>query len=149
MDLWLGAGPLNDPQPFASAEARAAAWQRHREHLIRKLPSSPGKRPVAWWQYDSPVPYPGPDKERSALYLAGLLGAEEKVELEAEWREAFARAQRLGFMFCTGPGEVLHGEAARRALYRWSDIPAGLIRRWSTARRRNARIIRGPGESRE
>lgn len=42
MDLWLGAGPLYDPQPFASAEARRAAWLRHRDCLLRRLPQAPG-----------------------------------------------------------------------------------------------------------
>ena len=112
MDLWLGAGPLYDPQPFASAEARRAAWLRHRDCLLRRLPSSPGRRPAGWWAYEAPLRWPGYDREQSTLYLAGLLGDEEKVELEAEWRRHFERSQVPGFTFCSGPGEHAHGATA-------------------------------------
>ena len=55
MDLWLGSGPHGDPQQFASAEARRAAWLLHRDRLVGVLPSAPGRRAQAWWQYDSPI----------------------------------------------------------------------------------------------
>src|SRR6516225_1885744 len=134
LDLWLGCGPIGDPQPFASAEARQAAWARHREHLIRKLPSSPGRRPMAWWQYEAAIPWPGYDRERSTLYSAGLLGEDEKTELEAEWRREFERGQQRGFFFCSGPNKYYSGAVARRELYRWADIPLELVKRWTTGR---------------
>jgi hypothetical protein len=142
LDLWLGRGSLSDPQPFASEEARQAAWLRHREHLVGQLSSGPGRRLQAWWRYEAPIAWPGLDRERSTLYAAGLLGDAEKVELEAEWRHEFDRAQEPGFSLCTGPGDWLEGAAARRAHYRYADIPRGLVKRWMAERKRQARTIR-------
>src|SRR5262249_48288042 len=87
MSLWLG-GPA-----FESPEARKAAWFKHRDRLIGILPSSSGRRPQAWWQYEATIPYPGYDHERSTLYAAGALGDAEKADLEIEWRREFNRAQ--------------------------------------------------------
>ena len=122
MALWMGEGPLGDPQPFASPAARKAAWQRHQHRLIGTLPSSPGRRPLAWWQYDAPIRWPGYDAERSTLYEAGLLGDDERAALEAEWRREFDFAQRLP-------------AGDRRAHYAWADIPDELVRRWATKKK--------------
>jgi hypothetical protein len=121
MAFWLGEGPLDNPQPFASPAARKAAWLRHRHRLIGTLPSSPGRRPLAYWQYDAPIRWPGYDGERSALYEAGLLGEEEKAALEAEWRREFDFAQRLP----AGDRRFQH--------YVDVDIPEELARRWTRA----------------
>lgn len=119
MSLWLG--PL-DEEPFASPAARKAAWERHKHRLIGVLPSSPGRRPMAWWGYDAPIKWPGYDRERSTLWQAdGLLGAEERARLEGGWRREFDRAQRLP------AGE------ARRGHLRWADVPDELARRWILA----------------
>lgn len=127
MALWLGEGPLDDPQPFASPAARKAAWLRHRHRLIGTLPSSPGRRPLAWWQYDAPIRWPGYDAERSTIYEAGLLGDDERAALEAEWRREFDFARRLP-------------AAERRARHSWADIPRELLRRWTVRpTRRNVR----------
>jgi hypothetical protein len=142
LDLWLGRGPLSDPRPFASEEARHAAWLRHREHFIGQLPSGPGRRLQAWWQYEAPIAWPGLDRERSTLYAAGLLGEVEKAELEAEWRREFDHGQEPGFALCLGPGDWLEGAAARRALHAWADIPRQLVKRWTAERRRQAQTIR-------
>ena len=136
LDLWLG----SRAEAFASPEARRAAWLRHREHF--SLPSAPGRRAMAWWAYEASIPYPGPDREASTLYAAGLLGEAEKVELEADWRREFDRAQEPGFWLCLGPGDWLEGAAARRAHYRWADIPRSLVKRWTAERKRQARTIR-------
>jgi hypothetical protein len=77
---------------------------------------------MAWWSYEAPIPWPGYERERSTLYAAGLLGEDEKAELEAEWRREFDRAQEPGFTICLGPGEHLEGAAARRVHFRWADI---------------------------
>jgi hypothetical protein len=123
MDFWMGEGPLGNPQPFASPAARKDAWERHRHRLIGTLPSSPGRRPLAWWQYDAPVTvkWPGYERERSTLWQAGLLlGDDERAALEAEWRREFDFAQRLP------AGE-------RRRHHSWADIPEELLRRWTLA----------------
>ena len=88
------------------------------------MPSSPGRRPLAWWQYDAPVTvkWPGYERERSTLWQAGLLlGDDERAALEAEWRRELDFAQRLP------AGE------RRAAHYAWADIPEGLLRRWTLA----------------
>ena len=140
MDLWLGPRPQDELAPFPSDEARRAAWTLHGPRLA--VPSSPGRRPMAWWQYDAPIPWPGIDRERSTLYAAGLLGEEERRVLAAEWRLDFDRAQKPDFWLCLGPGEWLEGRAARRAHYRWADIPRPLIRKWTAERKRAAQTIR-------
>ena len=77
-------------------------WQRHRDRLMG-LFGSHGRRPLAWWRYDSPIPYPGYDREQSTLYEAGLIEAAERDELVAEWRSEFERAQAPGFSFTASP----------------------------------------------
>jgi len=140
MDLWLGqcgADPV-----FASPEARKAAWLLHRDRLAGVVPSSPGRRAMAFWEYDSTIAFPGPDRERSALYDAGLLGEEEAHALETEWRAEFARSWQAGFTVCLGPGEFRTGASARRAHYAWADIPKPLLKRWMEERRNATRTIR-------
>jgi hypothetical protein len=51
MELWLGAP--DGGSSFASEEERRAAWFWHRERLMAMW-STGGKRPVAWWQHESP-----------------------------------------------------------------------------------------------
>jgi hypothetical protein len=118
---------------------------KHREHLMRQLPTAPGRRLLAWWQYDAPglgLRWPGYDRERSTLYEAGLLADEEKAELLADWRQAFDKAQRLDLGYCIGPGRWLTGERARRAYYAWVDIPAELVQKWTEEHQRRAKTIR-------
>jgi hypothetical protein len=138
MDLWLG--PFL-PQAFASPEERRAAWFEHRDHLMAMF-AGPGKRLMAWWQYEAPIPWPGLDRQASTLYAAGLLAEAEKAELEADWRREFDAAQASDFWICLGPDESLEGATARRVHYREADIPRDLIRKWSAARRRQVRTIR-------
>jgi hypothetical protein len=140
LDLWLGPG--RHESPFASEEQRREAWLRHRDRLLGVLPASPGRRPQAWWDYDSPIPWPGYERERSALWRAGALTEDERVELEAAWRHHFERSHAPGFSVCMGPGKILSGDRARRAHFRHHDIPRELIKQWSAERRRNAVTIR-------
>jgi hypothetical protein len=125
-----------------SEEERRAAWIRDRDRLIGTLSSGLGRRLQAWWRYEAPIPWPGLDRERSTLYQAGLLGDDEKAELEAEWRRQFDRAQAPDFWLCLGPNEILEGAAARRAHYREADLPRELVKRWTAERKRQARTIR-------
>jgi hypothetical protein len=129
-DLWLGLG-TNRPPQFESDEARHEAWLRNREWLMATL-AQHGRRPLAWWRYDAgDLRYPGYDRERSTLYEAGMLAEDERAELVAHWREEFDRAHRPDFFCCEGPGRFFHGEPARRAHYRWADIPSELVEEWS------------------
>ena len=136
MSLWLG----HPADVFEDETEARELWERHCDRLMG-LFALHGRRPAAWWQYDSPIPFPGPDLERSALYDAGLLGEQEREQLIAEWRSEFERAQMPGFGFCVGMrvdgkgAEWLAGQAAREAHYAWADIPASLIEQWRTGAR--------------
>jgi hypothetical protein len=141
MHLWLGCGPRSNLRPFASEEARRAAWIDHRDYLMGMF-SSPGRRPQAWWAYEASIAFPGIERQASTLYAAGILGEAEKAALEAGWRREFDEAQDPDFWICLGPGEMLEGAAARRAHYRDVDIPPELVKRWTAERRRQARTIR-------
>ena len=133
--LWLGVG--RDGFPFENDDEARASWQRHAPRLM-ELFATRGRRPMAWWWFDAPIPYPGYDLERSILYEAGLLGEQERESLISEWREEFERAQAPSFGFCAGlrpDGKDvlwLTGQAGREALYAWADIPASLIAQWRT-----------------
>ena len=134
--LWLGV----PTDAFADEDERREAWECHCDRLMG-LFATHGRRPLAWWVYDSPIPDPGYDLERSALYDAGLLGKQEREQLVAEWRSEFERAQVPGFGFCVGlrpdgRGALwLTGQAACKALYRWADVPQSLVREWTAERR--------------
>jgi hypothetical protein len=138
MELWLGAP--DGGSSFASEEERSAAWFRHRDRLMQ-LWARDGKRPVAWWQHESPAElyYPGPDFERSTLYEWGLLAEGERAELLAFWRREFDRANAAGFSTTMGPGKFLEGEEAKRAHFRWADIPPALVEAWSVELQQRAK----------
>jgi hypothetical protein len=55
MELWLG--PSHHGPAFASEEERRRLWNEHRDRLLR-LFGQDGRRPMAWWKYESPVPFP-------------------------------------------------------------------------------------------
>jgi hypothetical protein len=138
LDLWIGPCVAG---AFASDDERRAAWIRDRDRLSA-LFAAPGRRLMAWWQFEAPIAWPGIERQASALYEAGLLGEAEKAELEREWRQEFDNAQDSNFWLCMGPGEILEGTAARRAHYREADIPAALVRKWTAEHRRQARTVR-------
>jgi hypothetical protein len=135
-EVWeLALGPSHvSGSLFSTREELRDAWERGRG-LVMKEWAKNGRRPMAFWQFESPISYPGYERERSALYEAGMLGEEEASELVEEWRREFERAQQSDF-FTHSNGKVLGGAPARRAHYRWVDIPRSLIREWSPARQR-------------
>jgi hypothetical protein len=107
-----------------------AAWGKH------------GKRPQAWWEFESPVAFPRDSRRAQAvLYENDLLTEQEKTELEADWRREFGRAEALDW-YCLGPNRFLTGEEARRAHLKWAGIPRSLLKRWDAERRRRGRTIR-------
>jgi hypothetical protein len=139
-ELSLHYGDLPGRPAFASDEARREAWLYHRDRLLAEYRH--GRRPLAWWAYGSSLPWPGLDHERSALYAAGVLAEEERRELEVGWRREFEKAQASDFWLALGPGRFLKGAPARRAHYRWADVPLELVKEWTTQRRRQSRTIR-------
>jgi hypothetical protein len=84
--------------------------------------------------------YPGRDLERSTLWRANQLTADEKAALESEWWREFTTAQAVDFSINDGSSEILVGDCARAAHYAWADIPRELVKRWlAVERRRRAR----------
>jgi hypothetical protein len=133
MDLWLG--PSHHGPAFASEEERRRLWTEHRDRLLR-LFGQDGRRPMAWWKYESPVPFPGLRRQRSTLYEHGLLGAAEARALVADWRAEFKRASQPDFVYVAGPGEIYQGAVARQKRFAWADIPSALVQQWEAARQR-------------
>jgi hypothetical protein len=84
-------------------------WEHHRTHILASYRH--GRRPIAWWHLESPIPYPGYDRERQVLYERNLLGEEERAYLVASWRQDFERG------------------------HRWSDVPPSLWAEWEARRR--------------
>ena len=138
MVLRYGEDPRWDA--FATEDEHRDAWIRNRDRL---LGGCRGHRPAGWWRYEAgDLPYPGYDREQSTLYEVGVLDEEERAELVRWWHEQYLRAQAANFWHCLGPGRSLKGGPARRAHYRWADIPASLLAEWSAAHRRRRKTIR-------
>lgn len=125
MELWLGPSPRLGSL-FSDDEARRRAWMEHRDRLMTLFACN-GRRPVAWWKYESLIPWPGFNRERSTLWAANLLGAAEARELEQGWRQAFDRSLEPGFSF---QGET--GWEAHLRFLIWHDVPPELAEQWAT-----------------
>jgi hypothetical protein len=134
-ELWLG--PSNGTF-FNSREELKQTWELARAWMLRVFGRS-GRRPAAWWEFDSPVPYPGHDRETAVLYEANLLDAEERDQLEHGWRREFEHALEPGFSVTVNPEVILIGARARRAHWEWAGIPSALIEQWQSERRRPRR----------
>ena len=145
-ELWLGHS--HNGSHFDSPDELRAAWMEHRDEVMRLFAGN-GRRPQGWWAFESPIPWPGYHKQQSALYDAGLLGDEEKAELERRWRHEFERAYGPHFFYTEAPGEMLEGAAARRKHLDWADVPDSLRQRWRAERRRRGRTIKKLAEADE
>ena len=87
---------------FDTEEQVEAAWQRHRERILADY--AVGRRPWAWRIFDRPeIPWKGYDRERAINWRAGVLGTEERIELERQWRRDFEAGRDLKFI----PAELL------------------------------------------
>src|SRR5215831_455581 len=94
MELWLG--PSHNGSAFASEAHARAMWVHHRDRLMQQW-GRHGRRPLGWWAFEAPEKglyrYPGYEHERSTLYeFSDVLSAEERTELEAQWRREFDRS---------------------------------------------------------
>ena len=132
-ELWLGAHPTTG-SCFRTREELVAAWQAGRA-VVMRLWGSHGRRPRGFYEFEWPGDPPAYDVERSCLWRSGVLGPEEKLEVEREWRREFETAQAPNFSVNTGD-EILHGDAAVQAHLRWADVPRELVKRWTAAARR-------------
>jgi hypothetical protein len=122
--MWYGPASA-----FATAEEARRYWLANRARLMPLL-AVEGRRPFGWWRFEAgDLRHPGYDRERSTLYAAGLLGADEAAELLAYWRQEFDRGHGPDFFYC-GSGKTLRGEAARHAHFAWADIPPALVDEW-------------------
>jgi hypothetical protein len=130
-EMWYGAA--DNASAFATVEEAKQYWIENRARLMPIL-ARDGRRPWGWWCYDdeaTDLRYPGRDLERSTLYAAGLLDAEEEAELLADWRSEFDRTHDPNFFICEGPGKIIRGEVARAAHLVWADIPPALVEKWN------------------
>ena len=132
MALWMGEVPQKPA--FRDEEEAREAWFYHRDRLLAAL-GRHGRRPMAWWHFESKLSWPGYDRQQSVLFEAGVLTEEEAAELVAWWHEQFERAQRPDFFFCAGPGRLFSGADARRRQYAWADIPDRLVKEWEATYR--------------
>ena len=126
-------------EAFATEEEYRDAWIRNRDRLLAGYRN--GRRPAAWWTLESPIPFPGYERQQSVLYEAGLLTEPERAALVDWWREQFERGWGPHFFFCDGPGRFFEGAVGRRKHYDWADIPHELVREWTAQRRRRGRTI--------
>jgi hypothetical protein len=115
---------------------------------VMKMWGQDGRRPQAFWEFDSPVPFPGRDLEQSTLWRLGVFSADEKARVEARWRADFQRAQDPNFSYCLGPAEFLIGDLARKAHYKWCDIPFELVQKWSAELRQQTEKENPPAKLR-
>jgi hypothetical protein len=106
-----------------------------------------GRRLCGWWMYEAFEKglgrrHPGLQHERSLLYeTAGVLGEEERAQLEASWREEFDRSWSPGFSF-SSEGRVFTGDVARELHWIWADLPPELHEKWMAERRRRGWALR-------
>jgi hypothetical protein len=125
---------------FADDEERREAWIRHRERLLERYQH--GRRPMAWWDYEASIPFPGYERQQARLFEAGLLSEPEAQELLAWWREQFDHAWSPHFFHCDGPGRIYEGPIGRQKHFAWAGIPRALLKQWKAERRRRSRTIR-------
>jgi hypothetical protein len=150
MELWLGPN-RSQGSLFSSRAELEAAWREHGAQVMAMWGRG-GRRPQIWWELAAPalgLKWPGYFNEQSYLHDAGALAAEEKAELERQWKVEFERAQTPDFTLNDGGGEILVGDCARVAHYRWADIPDKLVKRWTAARRRRERQSAAPSAPQE
>jgi hypothetical protein len=117
MELWLGASHRGG-SAFSDDEQRRLAWFEHRDRLLGYWACN-GHRPIAWWKFESPIPWPGYNLARSTLWAAGLLGAAEARALEQHWRDEFNLSLAPGFTF--------QGLTGREASSRWCSCSCDAI----------------------
>ena len=116
MTLWLGP---------CRGEQHRQLWVANRDHLMA-LFAHGGRRPQAWWRFESDIAWPGFSLEKSTLWAAALLDEAERRELEASWYEVFNQSLEPGFSF-----QGLTGGEAHLEFLIFHDVPPELCERWA------------------
>jgi hypothetical protein len=102
---------------------------------------------MGWWLYESPFRnprHPGIAHERSILYeFSDVLSADERAQLETQWREEFERCWSPNFSFFSG-GKIYSGDVARELHWLWADLPPPLLDELMSERERRGRVDRAP-----
>jgi hypothetical protein len=138
MELQLGPGQMGSR--FRTREELHRAWLAGRDELLQRARIA--RRPQAYYEFEWPHgPRPRYDVERSTLWKLGVLSAQERVALEAEWRREWDLCHAPDFAIAQAwPDGLLEGRAARTAHLEWADVPMELRRRWRVERRRGKRL---------
>jgi len=143
-ELWLGPG--DSGSAFESDEHRREVWFRYRDKLMQ-LWGKNGRRPYGWWRYEAasfglPSRHPG-DHQKSILYEFGgdALGAEERTELEREWKREFDRSWDEHFFYCAGPDKIFSGDDARWQHWLFVDLPPPLLEKFMGERQQRGLAI--------
>lgn len=143
MELWLDAG--SSGSSFESDAHKREVWFRHREKLMAWWGKG-GRRPMGWWCFEARemgLRFPGQAHERSALYeFTDVLSADERAQLEAEWRKEFDRSWDEHFFFCAGPDKIFTGDDARWQHWLFVDLPPPLLDKFMAERERRGQVIR-------
>jgi hypothetical protein len=87
----------------------------------------------------------------TCLLESRFYSPKKRIDLLDFWRREFERSLASDFRLHAG-GRILTGVAARRAHYRWADIPAELVKAWDEERRDDEKGIVNtdtPGEAAE
>ena len=82
--LRVGGNGFSDTCPFPGEEARREAWRFHGERITTDYEQA-GKRPAAWWQFDSPEPRDERVYEAVQLVGMGLVTGPELKDLTERW----------------------------------------------------------------
>ena len=122
MDLSLG--PNERWKVFEDDAERRAAWEVHRERLMTGI--NPGKRPDAWWTFESPEPYDRAVPECLQLYRIGELKGRELERCMAIWQSHIGKGLQYGYH---QRGRLVPpGPEAERLWRAWSGCPDELFR---------------------
>jgi hypothetical protein len=129
MRCWLGDGGSEEE------------WIRHREFLLCCVGNS-GHRPVGFWRWEIGRLPPALEVETSTLWAMGAFSDAEHSEILQRWRFEFDRSLDPHFFYCGGANMFLTGPRARKAHWRWADIPIPLLKTWLHSRKHQAAQIK-------
>jgi len=84
---------LGDDGSFASDDERRRTWFLVRTEMLSDRPA--GRRPAAWWDYETEAPKYGREPECLRLFRIGELFGDELAAVEAYWKRELERAESM------------------------------------------------------